>query len=232
MEFGFQHHARYLSSNSSTTLISLFDNSWFGSGPKDNIYPYSRGKYIALDHVDKRATLVQEFLPPTKITAKSQGSLQTLPNGNVLINWGSEGQITEYAPNGTILYHAHLGEDVQNYRAFKYHWTGISPEKPALTFERHNGNFLRGWVSWNGDTRVVVWSFHCSQSDGKSASWGLMNRVGFETPMEFFFQEGWEGDLYIYAEGLDWQGQVIGRSETLTYEISAERHDSAQKPLN
>lgn len=76
-----------------------------------------------------------------------------------------------------------------------------------------------------------------SQSDGVSGSWGLANRVGFETPMEFLIQEGWEGDLYVYAEGLDLQGQVIGRTETVTYEVKAEGHGeteshSAQKPLN
>lgn len=235
VEFGFQHHARYLASNDTATLISIFDNSRFGSGHKDGIYPYSRGKYIGLDHVNKRATLVQEFIPPNKnIAAKSQGSLQTLPNGNVLINWGSEGQITEYAPNGTILYHAHLHneEGVQNYRAFRYHWTGISPETPALTLERHNGTLLRPWVSWNGDTRVVAWKFYFTQSDGRWWASRQANRVGFETAAELVLEEDWEGSLYVFAEGLDWQGEVIGRSETVTYKAKAERHDSVQRLLN
>ena len=114
VEFGFQHHVRYLpGGDTSVDLISLFDNSVYGSesaGENDvQIFPYSRGKYIKLDHDEHTATVDQLFNPPNNdILVKSQGSLQTLPGGNVLINWGSEGQITEYSPSGDVIYHAHL----------------------------------------------------------------------------------------------------------------------------
>ncbi|KAL3483720.1 hypothetical protein BJX62DRAFT_219733 [Aspergillus germanicus] len=95
------------------------------------IYPYLRGKYIRLDHTAKKATLERASLPPDEpVLAKSQGSLQALPQGNALINWGSEGQVTEYQADGRPAFHAFLESgilqsDVQNYRAFRYNWTGF-----------------------------------------------------------------------------------------------------------
>ncbi|KAL3480818.1 ASST-domain-containing protein [Aspergillus californicus] len=168
--FGFQHHARYVSGGNKThEMISLFDNSVYGSeaaggGDKEvHLYPYSRGKYITLDHTTMKASLELAFLPPRKpILAKSQGSLQVLPQGNVLINWGSEGQVTEYGPDGEPLFHAFLDsgslqENLQNYRAFRFNWTGFSPETPAIFAEEVEDGEVDVYVSWNGDTRTVRW---------------------------------------------------------------------------
>ncbi|OBT85039.1 hypothetical protein VE02_07158 [Pseudogymnoascus sp. 03VT05] len=54
------------------------------------------------------ATLVQGFYPPDDLLFKSQGSTQVQPNGNVLVNWGSEGAITEYKPNGEPIFHFYM----------------------------------------------------------------------------------------------------------------------------
>lgn len=226
VEFGFQHHARYLAGgNDSTTLISLFDNSYYGTGKNETgtdvqIYPYSRGKYISIDHTEKRATLVKEFIPPKKgILTKHQGSVQTLPNGNVLINWGSEGQITEYSSNGTILFHAHLdsgvlADGVQNYRAFRYNWTGTSAETPALAVHK-SAKGVAAYVSWNGDTRVAHWRFAWK---GYGQGTRIVRRSGFETTADLPVQK--PAKLQVTAEGIDCHGKVIGRSDSVTVDIS------------
>ncbi|TQS33458.1 hypothetical protein Golomagni_06197 [Golovinomyces magnicellulatus] len=237
VEFGFQHHARYLhGGNSSVSLISLFDNSYYGSGQNETgtdvqIYPYSRGKYIAIDHETHHANLVKEFIPPNKsILTKHQGSTQSLPNGNVLINWGSEGQITEYTSNGTITLHAHLdsGElanNVQNYRAFRYHWTGTSSETPALVAHKI-GNVVKAFVSWNGDTRVKSWRFTWKETGGNQphTGTGLTKRTGFETVFSISPKKS-HTKLEITAQGLDCHGTIIGESDLVVINAKATKDD-------
>ncbi|KJZ73696.1 hypothetical protein HIM_06814 [Hirsutella minnesotensis 3608] len=230
VEFGFQHHARYLpGGNDTVDLISLFDNSVYGSEsngkPKDvKIFDYSRGKYIALDHRRHEAKLVQAFLPPNNsILSKSQGSLQTIPGGNVLINWGSEGQITEYDPQGKILFHAHLdsgrlANNVQNYRAFKFNWTGYSPETPALV-AHHDGGAVKLYVSWNGDTRVASWRFTGSKAKADGGKIKVFSkaatRAGFETVLEVPVSGLDIKSTTVSVEALGENGQVIARSQAV-----------------
>ncbi|KAL3250497.1 hypothetical protein ABHI18_011169 [Aspergillus niger] len=212
VEFGFQHHARLLNQvdNNGVTTITLFDNAVYGSesgggGDKEvQIYPYSRGKILKLDHHTRHAALESSFIPPDLLLVKSQGSLQTLPNGNVFINWGSEGAVTEFSSDGEPLYHAYLDSrplsrgDVQNYRAFRANWTGISGEEPAVVaFQRrgaHGGNGGTDiYLSWNGDTETAEWrlQFQVDTRDSLPIGWSedvrneefetTATRQGFET---------------------------------------------------
>jgi len=249
VEFGFQHHARPLpGSNDTVELISLFDNSVYGSesagGGRNEvrIYPFSRGKYIALDHSTRRATLVKAFHPPNNgILTKSQGSLQTLPGGNVLINWGSEGQVTEYTEDGTIVFHAHLdsgvlGDKVQNYRAFRFNWTGISPETPAVYAEKA-GSETRVYASWNGDTEAARWKFIWIEDAKDRAGQHkvvekVVSRSGFETAVVI------DGAVVssVSAEALDRHGRLLGRSsfvlvKTALHGVERVLAPSEQRPL-
>jgi hypothetical protein len=222
VEFGFQHHARYLNDydpKTQTETISLFDNSFYGSesgggGDKQvQIYPYSRGKYIRLNYKNKNATLVTAFIPPNGIIAKSQGSLQTLPNHNVLINWGSEGVITEYTPEGVPVLHAHLDsgilqDGVQNYRAFRFNWTGYADETVAITnlwSEQTDETAI--YVSWNGDTLTEKWRFYSVNVSAASNLLGEVIRTGFET---VFRAQGTIPN--VFAEALDARGRVLSTS--------------------
>lgn len=229
--FGYQHHARYMpGTNDSFTYLSLFDNSFYGSeatGNGSNIttYPYSRGKYLAIDHEAKKANLVQAFHPPNNaILTTSQGSLQPLANGNVFINWGSEGQITEYLLNGTVIFHAHLDsgeltEHVQSYRGFRYHWTGYSPETPALVAEK-KGKTVQLYVSWNGDTRTKYWRFAWRVEDGSGKAQRELQHVvpksGFETSLNITLTSETDKASDFYATALDADGVEIGHSDTVS----------------
>jgi len=224
VEFGFQHHARYLPSpGKNRERISLFDNSVYGSesaggGNKEvQIYPYSRGKYIELDFATMTSTLVQAFRPPGDLLVKSQGSLQTLPNNNVLINWGSEGAITEYDQDGTPIFHSFLDsgslqENVQNYRAFRYNWTGYSDETPAVVAIRSLKLGVTDiYVSWNGDTQTRLWRFYTVNKQGKSILVGQKRRTGFETVLR-------ANGIYIeniLAEAVNENGEVLTSSNVV-----------------
>jgi hypothetical protein len=230
VEFGFQHHARYLSGGNKTyEVISLFDNSVYGSeaaggGDKQvQIHPYSRGKYITLDHSAKKANLELAFIPPDEpILAKSQGSLQALPQGNVLINWGSEGQVTEYQPDGRPVFHAFLERgilqgNVQNYRAFRYNWTGFSPEPPAIFAEKVENGAIDVYVSWNGDTRTRRWKISWGEETGhgniekRSIE---VERSKFETVARLSAQGSDIGSISALALGAT--GEVLVESEEVS----------------
>ncbi|GKZ31964.1 hypothetical protein AbraIFM66950_000963 [Aspergillus brasiliensis] len=265
VEFGFQHHARYLKEvdDDGATILTLFDNAVYGSesgggGDKEvQIYPYSRGKILKLDHDTRHATLESSFIPPDLLLVKSQGSLQTLPNGNVFINWGSEGAITEYLPNGEPIYHAYLDSqplnrgDVQNYRAFRANWTGFSSEEPAVVSFQRGGH--RGadsgtdlYISWNGDTETVEWRLwlQVDTTDSLSTEYNedvqsteiqtTAVRKGFETVHHVPFAV-----RSVRAQAIAADGTVLGSSkqvqvqswEVYQYLLEEDNHGSHQHPL-
>lgn len=170
-------------------------------------------------------SLRQVFEPPHFIFAESQGSVQILPGGNALVNWGSAGQITEYSANGTVVFHAFLdsGErqaGTQNYRAFRGNWTGYSSETPAVVAEQDGHGVTTVWVSWNGDTRTAYWRFRWGSSalSGRAleldaAGNGVeVRRQGFETTATLP-----EGRDYndVIVEAVDSSGSVLTRTDAV-----------------
>jgi hypothetical protein len=191
-KFCFQHHARWLSQEDGVEIISLYDNSAHGTehsgGSEVHTAPTSSGKILKLDTKSWRADLVGAYFPPDGLLSKSQGSTQVLPGGNVLVGWGSEGAVTEFTSDGTPIFHAYmdsgvLGDGVQNYRAFRYNWTGLPNEDPAIVaLESTKGTTI--YVSWNGDTETAVWRFYATTDGfGSRHFLGQVDRKGFETKL-------------------------------------------------
>ena len=159
---------------------------------------------------------MQGYYPPDDLLSKSQGSTQVLPNGNVLVNWGSEGAMTEFLLNGTAIFHAYmdsgyLGLGVENYRAYRYNWTGLPNEEPAIAaFEDVNGTSI--YVSWNGDTETKRWSFfEIDRSANFSFLLGEVERTSFETGLRVWNRTVKE----VFAEAVDDRGVVL-RSTRVT----------------
>lgn len=212
--FCFQHHARYISQDGDEEIISLFDNSAHGTenhrGHEVHTFPYSQGKIISINTATWTAEIVQAFQPPDGLLAKSQGSTQLLPNGNVLVNWGSEGAMTEFQADGTPIFHAYmdsglLGEGVENYRAYRFNWTGFPNEEPAIVAQRTSSG-TAVYVSWNGDTETVTWRFYAvTDRFGSRSFLGESERDGFET--EFVLS----GHVYaaVVAEAVSGGGRVL-----------------------
>ncbi|KAL7622435.1 hypothetical protein AAE478_007940 [Parahypoxylon ruwenzoriense] len=191
-EFCFQHDARFLSQHDDIEIISLYDNSAHGTehggGSEVHTAPTSSGKIIKVNTTSWEAELVQAFFPPDDLLSKSQGSTRVLPNGNVIVNWGSSGAVTEYLFNGTPIFHAYmdsgyLGIGVENYRAFRYNWTGMPNEEPAIAALQSNEG-ITAYVSWNGDTETKAWRFYTVTDDyGSKEFLGEVERTGFETSL-------------------------------------------------
>lgn len=216
--FSFQHHARYLSTEGSKQRISLYDNSAHGTENKEGkVVSYSKtssGKIIEVDTNLWKATLLQDYLPPDDLLSKSQGSTQVLPNSNVIVNWGSEGAVTEYAPNGRAIFHAYfdsgsLGNKVENYRAFKFNWTGIPNEDIAIVSEISDADETHVYVSWNGDTRTKIWRFFSDGANGDRTFLGETKKTGFETHCklkENFIDK-------VVAEAIGEDGELLSTSD-------------------
>lgn len=107
--------------------ILLFDNGNFKPGDKA-----SRVVEYEVDEVAKTVRKVFEFMPSPTIYAPTMGSVQELPNGNIVIGWGSGSNRTvahEVDRSGTI--QVRIDNPTQNgfvaYRVVKavYAMTGI-----------------------------------------------------------------------------------------------------------
>ncbi|KAJ5740627.1 hypothetical protein N7493_000499 [Penicillium malachiteum] len=222
LEFAYQHYARfrYRSPDGSIERISFLDNANSDAQPHHFTGRVSKIRYIELNHITKSASEIWTYPAPDDLIAMAQGSVQFLPNGNIFVNWGSAGAITEFSENGTILFHAYLdsypSENVHTYRAFRSNWTGISSEEPAVLALQSQSQGLMMWVSWNGDTETKAWRFylHENHSGQKIDVLGTEVRKGFETRFQLDL-DGCLEELQKYsivAEALNSAGDVIGRS--------------------
>jgi hypothetical protein len=182
--FQFQHDARFVPGG-----ISLFDDGGFGAGPDGGPYGASRGLILNLDLQSHTASLAAPaFTHDPALFANSQGNLQVLANGNVLIGWGSDGPpggvlssyYTEYSASGSVLADFELaGQDV-SYRAFSLPWVGLPLTKPEAAAIDVNGQ-TTVYASWNGSTETTAWEVLAGPTRRSLSPVSTTSRAGFET---------------------------------------------------
>lgn len=177
---------------------------------------------------------MQAFNPPDNLLSKSQGSTQILPNGNALVNWGSEGALTEFKPDGTPIFHAYmdsgvLAEGVENYRGFRYNWTGIPSEEPAIVVlkDEEDGS-TNVYVSWNGDTRTKAWRFYEVKDGGRRSYLGESKRNSFESVLRLEHI----GVETVQAEALDAVGEVLRVTSAVESELLINEFKGGGKKKN
>ena len=232
--FAFQHDARFVSSSVDGTIetISFFDNAAHSTA--ENISPYSRARIVQLNHTSKAATLIHSFPAPDGLSAHSQGNTQILPNGNVFVNWGQAGAVTEFkGGDGTVAFHAYLdsapvGHLVQSYRGFRFNWTGFPTEEPAIVAIQnpHQRSNTTVYVSWNGDTETKLWRFFSRPDQKTDATHGQQlgeaHRTTFETVFSFettvLVQQNKK--TQIFAEAFDAEGKFLTRTRAVSLEVA------------
>jgi hypothetical protein len=186
--------------------ISIFDN---GSSPP--VHEVSRGLVIALDMEEMTATLAREYLHPAEILAGSQGNMQLLPNGNVLLGWGNQPFVSEFAADGTLLFDARLPGEQHSYRTQRFEWTGRPKDAPHILVEPGSDGEATVFASWNGATEVAAW--RVLGGDTEDAPEPLAEptpRTGFETEIPVPVTA-----RFWAAEALDGDGQTLGASRTV-----------------
>lgn len=200
--FAWQHDARSLGDGS---RISLFDD---GAAPP--VEPQSRGLVLSLDHRRKRVTLLHKYVHhPGRLLAHYMGSTQILPNGNVLLGWGSEPYLTEFAQDGTMIYDAKLPRGGQNYRAVRFPWTG-HPTQPPDVATRTNGGTTTLYASWNGATELASWRVETGTSANALAAVATVPSHGFETQIALQ-----QSAAYAAVTALDAAGRELATSRTI-----------------
>ena len=199
--FAWQHDAGWRPDGT----LSLFDNE----AAADDLVErdQSRGIILKLDERAGTATLVRQFTHPAGLLAQSQGNVQNLPSGDVLVGWGSMPHFSEYDLQGRLVFDARFYETAQSYRAFLGQWRGTPTTSPAVV-ARAQSDGTRVYVSWNGATEVRSWRALSASSPGaKPAELTTAPKDGFETSM-LTRDDG----PYFMVEALDGAGKVIGAS--------------------
>lgn len=118
--FSSQHDFRHVSGN----LYSVFDN---GSHHSPQI---SRASVYELDTQEMTADLVWNY-QMTGMYGSHMGSMQVMPNGNVVVGWGDvtgyqqRPDISEISPSGGVVFTGRLNQILlESYRSMKFDWIG------------------------------------------------------------------------------------------------------------
>lgn len=193
--FTWQHDARRLPDGT----LSLFDNQ--ANPPTAE---RSRGLVLALDEDAGTARVAREWVPPDDVLAGSQGNTQVLEDGGAVVGWGSEGRVTEYGPDGEIVFDA-TWYPADSYRVFRASWTG-RPTSPPDVVARPGDGGIEVFASWNGATDVVEWRVLGGDDPGALEVLDAVPRDGFETAVVVD-----EVD-HVAVEALDAEGEVLATS--------------------
>ena len=210
-ETAWQHDGRMLPDGE----ITFFDD---GSNPP--IHSQSRGLRVALDFKTHEARLVKAYLHPgSPLLAASQGNLQRLASGNLLVGYGGVPAISEYSQAGSLIFDAHLPYDLAFYRAYRYPWSG-QPQSPPSVLASLNNTSEETIVhaSWNGATGVSAWRILGGTQSGSLTPLATLPSSGFESsttlPKEY---------AYVAVQALDSSGRDLSESQTvkpISYEAS------------
>lgn len=205
--FAYQHDARVQPNGE----LSLFDNA----AESADIGVPSRGMVLDLDTDEMTATLLREYIHPTEIVSVSQGNMQTLPNGNVFIGWGSAPVFSEFDSNGLLRFNGRFPINVISYRAYRFPWIGLPNDAPALVIEPGAADSVTIYVSWNGATEVDTWQVLAGADPDRLAPVGAAPREGFETAVVVQASEP-----FLAVMARDAAGHVLGISEVMNRDLA------------
>jgi hypothetical protein len=193
--FAWQHDARRRPDGT----ITLFDNHIDepGDGP-------SRGLVLKVDEDARTAERVREYADG-RTYGQYMGNMQILPDGNVLVGWGSTPAVTEFAADGSPrLEITGIGDG--SYRAYRADWSARPADAPDVATTPLPDGLMRVHVSWNGATGVARWRF-VTGSETRPVVAKTVPRTGFETAVTLAHAPN------VIAEALAADGTVLGRSE-------------------
>lgn len=205
--FSWQHDAR----TPTASTITMFDDgdAGFDDGSGDShTESQSRGIVLKVDEKRRTAQLARSYRHPQALLADAMGSFQTLPDGHVVIGWGSAPVVSEFSADGKLFADWRVGSKQSSYRAYRYPWVGRPTDPPALAARRtgvHGHSLL--FASWNGATGVSHWLVHAGKRPDALTTVGVAKRVGFETVIPLSIRSG-----YFRVRALDARGRQLASS--------------------
>ena len=199
-----QHDARMLANGD----VTLYDDGDPGESQ-------SRAVRIALDLRQHTARLVSAFIHPNPpLLAASQGNMQTLADANTLVGFGGVPEVSEYTPNGSLVFDAHLPYDMIFYRAFRFPWSGRPASPPVAIANLNNtGGETIVHMSWNGATGVSSWRILAGSAARSLQPQATVRSAGFEssTILPRTFGSG-KGRGFVAVQALASSGAVLATS--------------------
>ncbi len=198
-----QHDARMLPNGE----ITVFDD---GANPP--VHSQSRAIREKLNMATHEATLTRSLThPDPPLLTASQGNVQTLEDGNVVVGYGGVPEITEYSPGGSVLFDAHLPFGSASYRDYRHPWQGRPSTPPTLIANLNNtGEETILHTSWNGATGIASWRILAGGEPGSLTPQATIAPTGFETsellPKKY---------AYAQVQALSSSGTVLGTSKPM-----------------
>jgi hypothetical protein len=205
-EVAWQHDARLQPDGT----ITLFDD---GSNPR--VHYQSRGVRVQIDTGRHTARLTRVYPHPRNpLVSDSQGNMQTLPSGDVVIGWGSVPSLTELGSAGELLLDAHMAPGYSSYRAFRFPWVGhpIPPPKVSARLLAARDS-TAVFASWNGATDVDSWRVLAGTSASALTPRATMPVAGFESSLTLP-----DPYPYVAVQAVGAAGQLLGTSATVKVE--------------
>ncbi|KAL4911926.1 ASST-domain-containing protein [Aspergillus aurantiobrunneus] len=224
--------------------ITLFDNTT----PGDKV---NRGVFIDVDQTEMTLDLREEYRAyghagvTPEAQPQSDGSVQVLSNGNVVVSYGRNGAAwTQFSKMGVPQCHTQFGSRSRfgtgipaSYRVRKRPWIGQPDTTPAFEI---NGYLVA--VSWNGATEVARWvlegaevplpdsnhDHHDINADPNKATSDIyfsaittVNKKGFETIISIPWSPLKKEYPYLRVRALDHKNLIIGTSAILPFHRTA-----------
>ena len=214
-QFSWQHDARFLPNN----VVSMFDDNCCANNadPPPPGTPPSHGLFLQLDLTNMTAGLQKEYYHDPNLNIGSQGSTQSLANGNVFNGWGQSAYYGEFAPGGNsecdpasnTLYDAQMPGSNYTYRAYREDWVGTPYYPPSIAAQSNSGQ-TTVYASWNGATEVRSWEVFSGRNARSLLPVKTTVKSGFETAISVT-----NGGPYFQVKALDAHGEVIGVSKVV-----------------
>ncbi len=181
--------------------ISVFDNREPAEGSR------SRGLILSVDAGRRTVSVARQLVHPRGLWAGVGGNLQALDAGRVFTGWGSQPFITEFGPNGEVLFDARLAAG-WSYRAQLSTWEAAPFDTPTVTVEIEDGARATIYASWNGATAVSQWQVLAGAGPDSLAPALTAPRTGFETAIRLP-----NVPALVSVTALDVSGRVLSRSQ-------------------
>ena len=190
--------------------ITLYNNA--ASGARPNVY--SNGLELRLERkrlgAKPKARVVREFTATPPVLGGTQGNVQTLPGGDVMVGWGGAiPRFTEFDDEGRLTFEARfLTPAAETYRVYRMPWSARPRGRPDITITRADGR-AKVLASWNGSTTVANWRLLAGDSAGRLRRAGSVPRTAFESAIPLP-----AAPAFIAVQAIDAGGRVLGTSRT------------------
>jgi Arylsulfotransferase (ASST) len=211
--FTFQHDGRRLANG----RITVYDNG-IGHTPTQ-----SRGVEYIVDETNMTAEATTIFRTDPDAKSVAMGNMQTLPNGNRVVGWGtwSAPFMTEFDPDGNRLLEIETDENFGSYRAFRFPWQGY-PTWPPLLRAIVDGDKADLYFSWNGSTETAAYKIMSGSDLSNLGTIATVKRDGFETSFTYTLPQ--PGVWYFRVVPIDKDGTAGIQSNFVVAAAGGEKH--------